>query len=155
MQSISAYKYEFYMNTLGNLSRLVLELKNPGLYSQLDKPITMEEALNYCYKYNFTIPDSFMIAIILCVLVNQTLIRSTYLTHINGCKFGKFFNSEMTLIDKYTFDRKVEGLSYKIVKYSDNKIMPVYTCNFKLDKKIWTKQYKKDIIALWKLKGYL
>lgn len=142
---INEYKATFQRNISDNKFQLGFVL-NMDYLSDI-------EMINRYINNNWTLPDSLIIALILKKIVNEVtypLNFFIYLNHEKGCKYGRFLNSYLRL-DFKTILNSIEGLSYIVIPLNKKAKVVSYTCKYKLDKTIWTKEYKKNFIIMLKL----
>jgi len=152
MQSLCNYKYDFVERYNKNqVLEMTIVLSNKESHTY----IIYTNLLQTYLEHNWTIPDSLIIAIILMRLKNKFIMGRHHLIHKGGCKFGE-------VLDKINFYSDIdavlakdyEGLSYQIEsisKYTTSTFM--YTYHYKLDKNIWTKEYKKNFITLLRMQS--
>jgi len=142
---INEYKATFQRNISDNKFQLGFVLATDYL-----SDIKM---INRYINNDWTLPDSLIIALILKKIVNEVtdpLNFFIYLSHEKGCKYGRFLNSYLRL-DFKTILNSIEGLSYIVMPLNKKAKVVSYTCKYKLDKTIWTKEYKKNFIIMLKL----
>jgi len=120
--------------------------------SILSSRFTPESVIEEYNKHHWTLPDSFIIAMIIYKLFKNKEIYSEFIYHKGGCKFGEFTYLDLPLDMKYSL-REYKGLSYEIKKCSLAKNLKTNTVLYSLDKKMWTKQYKMNMMMLFKLQG--
>ena len=142
MQTLSNYKYNIQRD------EITLKIENSSLWY---KPYTHLDAIQIYNENDWTLPDSLIIAIIIWIAVKKIdLFDYSWIDHSNGCRFKSFAPSSVDL------NLKTEILKNKGVSCETKSVISTSnTTHYKLDKTVWTKDYKQKFIALLQLKGLI